>query len=174
MRPSSASAVRRPAAPPSSTAPGRFLFSGSSGQRQSLRRPGSAPAARPNHRGRAQPSSASRYAQLLSGSSGVASSRPATAGSVRSSRGGSVRRARQIALTAWGHNASGQCGTGDHGEQLDVPRPVRGLDSGVVSELACASAHSLALTSTGEVYAWGECNARRLSLARALVRSAYS
>jgi len=54
---------------------------------------------------------------------------------------------------AWGTDALGQLGNGDTAASSS-PVPVA-LPSGTVTAVSAGSAHALALTSTGAVYAWG-------------------
>jgi alpha-tubulin suppressor-like RCC1 family protein len=58
------------------------------------------------------------------------------------------------AVYAWGFNGDGGLGTGD---TTSSPAPVRvtGLSGVNVTAVAAGGFHSLALTSTGAVYAWG-------------------
>lgn len=60
-------------------------------------------------------------------------------------------------VRAWGANAAGQVGVAGTGDAADIqPSPVvvAGLPNDIV-EVVGGSAHSLALTAGGEVYAWG-------------------
>jgi alpha-tubulin suppressor-like RCC1 family protein len=58
-------------------------------------------------------------------------------------------------VLAWGYNAYGELGNGTTVTSL-VPVSVGGLLSGkIVTAIAAGDSHSLALTSTGSVYAWG-------------------
>ncbi len=57
---------------------------------------------------------------------------------------------------AWGANASGQLGTGNDND-ADTPTAVSGLSgAGTISEISAGYDQSLALTSTGALYAWGD------------------
>jgi alpha-tubulin suppressor-like RCC1 family protein len=62
------------------------------------------------------------------------------------------------AVFAWGGNAYGQVGNGtfttDAPFGIAMPQPVAALDAGVIA-IAAGGDHSLALTSSGAVYAWG-------------------
>ena len=60
------------------------------------------------------------------------------------------------AVTGWGSNLRGQLGTGHTGD--DVLRPVLArLPHGTrITQVAPGCSHSLALTSTGSVLAWGD------------------
>lgn len=55
---------------------------------------------------------------------------------------------------SWGHGRSGRLG---HGDELIQPEPtlIQGLKHVVVRQVAVSENHTLALTSTGQVYAWG-------------------
>jgi hypothetical protein len=55
---------------------------------------------------------------------------------------------------SWGSNASGQLGNGTTADGA-VMTPVTMPTGTKVTAIACGSAHSLALTSTGKVFAWG-------------------
>ncbi len=55
---------------------------------------------------------------------------------------------------SWGSNASGQLGNGTTADS-SVMAPVSMPDGTKVISIACGSAHSLALTSAGKVFAWG-------------------
>jgi len=65
-------------------------------------------------------------------------------------------------VLAWGSNANGQLGTGDH-TASNSPAPVQGLGpaSGVVA-VSAASGLSLARTANGSVLAWGDNSAGEL------------
>ncbi|XP_054155257.1 RCC1 and BTB domain-containing protein 1-like [Oppia nitens] len=55
---------------------------------------------------------------------------------------------------SWGRNNYGQIGNGTHANQM-VPIKVPGFDGQKISNVSCGSAHSLALTESGQVYGWG-------------------
>lgn len=65
-----------------------------------------------------------------------------------------------VALTScgkcysWGHGRSGRLG---HGDELTQPEPtlIQGLQHVIIRQVAVSENHTLALTSTGQVYAWG-------------------
>jgi alpha-tubulin suppressor-like RCC1 family protein len=58
-------------------------------------------------------------------------------------------------LLAWGSNKSWQLGLGDKApNQVFVPTPVYGIDD--VAQVSCGSEHTVALTSSGLVYSWGQ------------------
>ena len=70
--------------------------------------------------------------------------------------------AHSLALTsngsvyAWGYNGDGELGNGNLTQQIAPVQVTGGGLSGVnVTAIAAGSLHSLALTSTGAVYAWG-------------------
>ncbi len=56
-------------------------------------------------------------------------------------------------LWAWGHNTSGQLGDGGSNDEENAPVQIGSSTSWV--EIACGSAHSLALQSDGTIWAWG-------------------
>ena len=57
-------------------------------------------------------------------------------------------------IYAWGSNVFGQLGNGSD-TASDIPVPVDGPDGVVFTAIAAGGDHSLALSSTGQVYAWG-------------------
>eukprot|EP00004_Rigifila_ramosa_P002656 TRINITY_DN12746_c0_g1_i1.p1 TRINITY_DN12746_c0_g1~~TRINITY_DN12746_c0_g1_i1.p1 ORF type:complete len:1102 (-),score=245.80 TRINITY_DN12746_c0_g1_i1:32-3277(-) len=59
------------------------------------------------------------------------------------------------AVLALGGNETGQLGLNDDVLERSVPRPIKGLSAIAVLQVSCGSHHSLALTDTGEVYAFG-------------------
>ena len=59
------------------------------------------------------------------------------------------------AVYAWGYNGSGQLGDGTTTNRT-TPTLVTALSGQTVTALAAGNSHSLALTSTGAVYAWGD------------------
>ena len=69
--------------------------------------------------------------------------------------------AHSLALTstgrvyAWGDNTFGQLGDGTSGNTRTTPVPVLLPAGAIITTLAAGVYHSLALTSTGQVYAWG-------------------
>ena len=58
------------------------------------------------------------------------------------------------AVYAWGSNVYGALGTGNN-TNSNTPVPVTGLSGVNVTAIATGAFHSLALTSSGAVYAWG-------------------
>uniref|UniRef100_A0A8C7HXH0 RCC1 and BTB domain containing protein 1 n=1 Tax=Oncorhynchus kisutch TaxID=8019 RepID=A0A8C7HXH0_ONCKI len=58
-------------------------------------------------------------------------------------------------LFAWGHNGYSQLGNGTTNQGVAPVLVSASLLNKRVTEVACGSHHSLALTNTGEVYAWG-------------------
>ena len=59
------------------------------------------------------------------------------------------------AVYAWGAGTDGQLGDGST-QAKDVPTPVPLPAGTVITRVAAGGDHSLALTSTGQVYAWGD------------------
>ena len=57
-------------------------------------------------------------------------------------------------VLAWGKGDCGQLGTGDMSGSL-VPKVIQSLCTERVKQVACGSAHSIAVTEDGIVYAWG-------------------
>lgn len=66
----------------------------------------------------------------------------------------SVALAQDGTLYAWGANASGQLGDGTNTPRL-TPVAVTGLSGKVIVQVDAGQSHVVALTATGEVYAWG-------------------
>ncbi|XP_013130754.1 RCC1 and BTB domain-containing protein 1 isoform X1 [Oreochromis niloticus] len=58
-------------------------------------------------------------------------------------------------LFAWGHNGYSQLGNGTTNQGVAPVLVSANLLNKKVTEVACGSHHSMALTDTGEVYAWG-------------------
>lgn len=58
-------------------------------------------------------------------------------------------------VLAWGYNEWGQLGNGTT-EESNVPVPVDLPDGTTVTAISAGAGHSLALTSTGQVLAWGD------------------
>ncbi|KAH8302427.1 hypothetical protein KR044_006384, partial [Drosophila immigrans] len=58
-------------------------------------------------------------------------------------------------VLSWGDNECGQLGHATDMEVVQLPKIVRSLVSKTVVQVACGKNHSLALTSCGELYAWG-------------------
>lgn len=56
---------------------------------------------------------------------------------------------------AWGENSSGQLGLG-HNENCHTPQQLGALQDKYITHLSTSNQHTLALTITGEVYAWGD------------------
>ncbi|KXJ15070.1 RCC1 and BTB domain-containing protein 1 [Exaiptasia diaphana] len=57
---------------------------------------------------------------------------------------------------SWGHNAYCQVGNGNTNQNpVHTPAFLSSLQSKKITQIACGSHHSLALTGEGEVYAWG-------------------
>lgn len=66
-------------------------------------------------------------------------------------------------LLSWGHNGYCQLGNGNNTHGL-VPCSLSSSYMHQVVEVACGSHHSLALTGTGEVFAWGQNNCGQVGL----------
>jgi len=58
-------------------------------------------------------------------------------------------------IWAWGSNAHGQLGIGGDLERCAEPRLVAALKGSQIVGIAAGADHSLAVTSSGEVYSWG-------------------
>uniref|UniRef100_A0A061R666 Ubiquitin-protein ligase E3 A n=1 Tax=Tetraselmis sp. GSL018 TaxID=582737 RepID=A0A061R666_9CHLO len=58
---------------------------------------------------------------------------------------------------AWGSNAKGQCASDPVGEpQMSFPVEIPLLRGKFVTQVACGEAHTLCVTATSQVYAWGD------------------
>ncbi|KAK9819719.1 hypothetical protein WJX72_001643 [[Myrmecia] bisecta] len=66
-----------------------------------------------------------------------------------------------VAITAedvisWGSNAEGQCGQGERAETTWVkPRSIKPLQGLFVQQVVCGRFHTLCVTATSQVFAWG-------------------
>lgn len=58
-------------------------------------------------------------------------------------------------MYAWGHNGYSQLGNGTANQGISPAQVTSNLTQKKVTEVACGSHHSMALTLDGEVYAWG-------------------
>ncbi|XP_037684304.1 protein RCC2 [Choloepus didactylus] len=66
-------------------------------------------------------------------------------------------------LWSWGRNEKGQLGHGDT-KRVEAPRLIEGLSHEVIVSAACGRNHTLALTETGSVLAFGENKMGQLGL----------
>uniref|UniRef100_A0A4X1W7C0 Protein RCC2 n=1 Tax=Sus scrofa TaxID=9823 RepID=A0A4X1W7C0_PIG len=66
-------------------------------------------------------------------------------------------------LWSWGRNEKGQLGHGDT-KRVEAPRLLEGLSHEVIVSAACGRNHTLALTETGSVFAFGENKMGQLGL----------
>lgn len=67
-----------------------------------------------------------------------------------------VARSSTHNIYCWGYNNTGQMGIGTNGNQSKTPEMNEFLSTKTIVDVCCGDWHSLALTSTGEVYAWGD------------------
>ncbi|KAL4535282.1 hypothetical protein Ndes2526B_g06182 [Nannochloris sp. 'desiccata'] len=65
-------------------------------------------------------------------------------------------------IWAWGRNKKGELGLGSDIDSSDTPRLVAALKNEKISAIAAGAEHSLAVSSTGEVYSWGCSDSGRL------------
>ena len=65
-------------------------------------------------------------------------------------------------LWAWGNNNKGQCGLGTDIDHSSEPRLLTSLKNEKIASIAAGAEHSLAITTTGEVYSWGCGDSSRL------------
>ncbi|XP_038015971.1 protein RCC2 isoform X1 [Motacilla alba alba] len=66
-------------------------------------------------------------------------------------------------LWSWGRNEKGQLGHGDT-KRVEAPRPIEALSSEAIVAAACGRNHTLALTESGSVFAFGENKLGQLGL----------
>uniref|UniRef100_G3UGN6 Protein RCC2 n=1 Tax=Loxodonta africana TaxID=9785 RepID=G3UGN6_LOXAF len=66
-------------------------------------------------------------------------------------------------LWSWGRNEKGQLGHGDT-KRVEAPKLIEGLSHEVIVSAACGRNHTLALTETGSVFAFGENKMGQLGL----------
>lgn len=68
-------------------------------------------------------------------------------------------------VITWGSNESGQCGHGDKAEVEWVkPRSIKMLHEQMVTQVICGRYHTLCVTATSQVYAWGRNGSGQLGL----------
>jgi alpha-tubulin suppressor-like RCC1 family protein len=67
-----------------------------------------------------------------------------------------VARSSTRNIYCWGFNNTGQMGKGTNGNHSETPEMNEFLSTKCIVDVCCGDWHSLALTSTGEVYAWGD------------------
>jgi ubiquitin-protein ligase E3 A len=74
-------------------------------------------------------------------------------------------------VITWGANEAGQCGHGERAEEAWVkPRSLKVLHGAGVVQVACGRRHTLCVTATSAVYAWGRNGAGQLGLGDAADR----
>lgn len=66
-------------------------------------------------------------------------------------------------LFMWGWGERGQLGQGDNSNQY-IPRLLKELKDHVISDVACGDGHTVALSSNGIVYCWGDNSAGQLGV----------
>jgi len=67
----------------------------------------------------------------------------------------SLARTEEGEVFAWGYNSCGQIGSGTTNNQV-TPRKVGGVLNGLkITDIACGQTSSMALSSQGDIYAWG-------------------
>lgn len=64
-----------------------------------------------------------------------------------------VAKSKDGQTFCWGYNASGQMGNGN--QDSSFFKPMKILQGKFITDIACGEWHSLVLTSSGELYAWG-------------------
>ncbi len=75
-----------------------------------------------------------------------------------------------VALTpqdviTWGSNGHGECGHGEKAETVWVkPRSLKMLHEQMVTQVVCGAHHTLCVTATSQVYAWGQNDHGQLGL----------
>ena len=68
-------------------------------------------------------------------------------------------------VITWGSNEYGQCGQGDKAEADWVkPRSIKALHEALVTQVICGRYHTLCVTATSQVYAWGRNSSGQLGL----------
>lgn len=67
-------------------------------------------------------------------------------------------------IYSWGENGYGQLGINSTEMHTPTPKLVKSLARKQVLQIACGSNHTLALTSDGELYSWGQNNFGQLGL----------
>lgn len=68
-------------------------------------------------------------------------------------------------VITWGSNQHGQCGHGDKAETDWVkPRSIKMLHEALVTQVVCGRRHTLCVTATSQVYAWGRNSSGQLGV----------
>ncbi|GAB4814343.1 hypothetical protein N2152v2_001389 [Parachlorella kessleri] len=68
-------------------------------------------------------------------------------------------------VITWGSNENGQCGHGEKAETDWVkPRSIKMLHEQMVTQVVCGRFHTLCVTATSQVYAWGRNSSGQLGL----------
>ena len=68
-------------------------------------------------------------------------------------------------VITWGSNQHGQCGHGDKAETDWVkPRSIKMLHEALVTQVVCGRHHTLCVTATSQVYAWGRNSSGQLGV----------
>lgn len=60
-------------------------------------------------------------------------------------------------LLAWGSNEFGQMEKAEDVKQQEFPNAIPSLEDKQINKIATGAEHVLALTNTGQVFAWGNC-----------------
>merc|ERR1712093_485004 len=66
-------------------------------------------------------------------------------------------------VLSWGRSDCGQAGHGEFRHE-SLPRPLEALAKRKIRAVFCGSSHSIALTETGEIFAWGSDNSGQLGI----------
>ncbi|CAG2112676.1 unnamed protein product, partial [Medioppia subpectinata] len=75
-----------------------------------------------------------------------------------------VAQTSKGSLIGWGHNNRGQLGRGDvNDEQFLTPKEILFPQNEDIVQISCGRNHSLALTSNGKVYGWGDNSSGQVS-----------
>ena len=76
----------------------------------------------------------------------------------------SVALTRSGAVYVWGSNKEGQLGLGDEAEEISYSPEMLGFEDDTIKDISCGYYHTAFVTSSGDVYTFGEADGGKLGL----------